>query len=246
MKHPKTPAGQRLYAIGDIHGCVDLLCELIDSIIAYDTFRGPAESSTLIFLGDYIDRGPNSRGVIDVLISIASVMPSTVFLKGNHEALLETFLEDGNGFENWAVNGGVETLASYGISLASLNENWGNNSRIRALAKAAIPEAHLAFLRNLKLYETFGDYFFVHAGVMPGIPLDRQSEDHLLWIREPFLSHKGDFGKMIVHGHTPIPEPEKRPNRIGIDTGAFFTGKLTAVVLDGENHQFLSTEKRRP
>lgn len=241
MKRPHTPPGQRLYAIGDIHGCDELLCDLIDMIVGHDRHVGPADSSTLIFLGDYIDRGPNSRGVIDILIKIASSMPSTVFLKGNHEAMLEMVLEEGIGFENWVINGGLEMLASYGINPASLEEHWGNPAALRKLVWAAIPEAHLAFLRKLKLCESIGDYFFVHAGVRPGIPLDRQSEHDLLWIREPFLGHRGDFGKMIVHGHTPSLKPDERLNRICIDTGAFFTGRLTALVLEGESRRFLST-----
>ncbi|MGE5304047.1 MAG: metallophosphoesterase, partial [Alphaproteobacteria bacterium] len=168
-------------------------------------------------------------GVLDRLIHNPFPMPF-VALKGNHEEMLEAFLADSDAGLQWVYNGGLETLWSYGVrvrSYGSMNFAWAQDE-----LRVALPAAHVNFLDGLKLSLSRGKYFFCHAGVRPGVPLDCQSEQDLLWIREPFLASTVDFGKIIVHGHTPTPEPEVLPNRIGIDTGAYDSGRLTCVALD--------------
>ncbi len=236
-----TPDGERIYAIGDIHGCANLLALLFEKILLDDAKADAARKARLVFLGDYIDRGHASKNVIDLLLTIAGMMPDTLFLMGNHEVLLTRFLHNSDYFWDWASNGGIETLVSYGALRpdARLERSGGAATRVELLRKMSI--RHQEFFDGLKTSAIMGDYFFVHAGVRPGRALDQQNEDDLLWIRSAFLDYKGDFGKIIVHGHTPVEEPENRPNRIGVDTGAVFTGRLTAVVLEGPVRRFLHT-----
>jgi len=165
----------------------------------------------------------------------------TVALKGNHESLFEAFLHDPAVAGQWRRLGGLETLNSYRVSVASLMMGRNYEQAAEDL-RAAVPAAHLEFLRSLSMSLTTGRYFMCHAGVRPGVPLNRQSEEDLLWIREEFLSSRADFGKIVVHGHTPTESPEVRPNRINIDTGAFMTGRLTCAVLDQGRPRFLSTK----
>jgi serine/threonine protein phosphatase 1 len=188
----------RLLAVGDIHGCLEPLRRLLNLV-------QPKPQDTIIFLGDYVDRGPDSRGVIDFLLKFARLFPKTVFLKGNHEAMFLDYLQGGPK-SPFLQNGGISTLASYteGIS----------------------PE-HLAFLRDLRLYHQTEAHIFAHAGLLPGRPLPEQLEEDLLWIREEFLRSDYDWGKTIVFGHTPWPEPLLKTNRIGLDTGAVYGRKLT-------------------
>jgi diadenosine tetraphosphatase ApaH/serine/threonine PP2A family protein phosphatase len=230
----RSSAPKHIYAIGDIHGRLDLLERAITAIRRDVEQYGPA--ALTVTLGDYIDRGPQSRGVLDRLIE--NPFPTSyVALKGNHEALLEDFLADPATGPHWRQQGGVETLQSYGIHLRGLMP--ADFAEARNQLRAALPASHLNFLRSLKTSLSRGKYFFCHAGVRPGVPLERQSEDDLLWIRDEFLNRHTDFGKIVVHGHTPVPEPEVLPNRIGIDTGAFATGRLTCVVLSGGAPRFL-------
>ena len=227
-----TSAG-RVYAIGDIHGRLDLLERAIAAIGRDVAERGPA--SLTVTLGDYVDRGPQSRGVLDRLA--ANPFPTRyVALKGNHEEMFENFLADPESGPYWATQGGVETLHSYGVAVGALKDYASARDDLRA----AMPPTHLQFLRALKLSQGHGRYFFCHAGVRPGVPLDRQSEHDLLWIRGLFLGSAADFGRIVVHGHTPVEEPEVLPNRIGIDTGAVFSGRLTCVALDNGAPRFLS------
>jgi len=238
---PRTPEGCRIYAVGDIHGRADLLDRLF-GIIGNDLDRHPPAGRVItVFLGDYVDRGPASRGVIDRLISLQERGGDVVLLKGNHEVLFERFLKSGNDDdENYLyINGGMATLSSYGVETAG-NRHTAIDT-MRHLADAAVPDAHKRFLAGLPLSARFGDYFFVHAGVRPGVPLEEQQEDDMLWIRGEFLRYAGDFGAVVVHGHTPVDAPEMLPNRIGIDTGAVFTGRLTSVVLEDESVRFLNT-----
>ncbi len=218
---------QRIYAIGDIHGRLDLLDRAIEAIKRDVAEHGPA--ALTVTIGDYIDRGPQSRRVLDRLVDNPFGTPF-VALKGNHEEMLEAFLVDAAAGPHWADNGGLDTLQSYGVRVLSYGA--ANFAKAQDELRAALPAAHVNFLRSLKLSFSRGRYFFCHAGVRPGVPLDCQSEEDLLWIREPFLASAVDFGKIIVHGHTPTPEPVVLPNRIGIDTGAFATGRLTCVALD--------------
>ena len=232
-----VPPGVRVYAVGDIHGRLDLLDRLLDMIAAYETAY-PCASTRLIFLGDYIDRGAHSRGVIERLVHGIPGSLRADFLRGNHEAVMLRCLEGPEMFANWAANGGLTTVKSYGVDLSFAVDAHTVLSQLRE----ALPETHLAFLRGLKTTMEVGDYFFVHAGVRPGVPLASQSEEDCLFIRGKFLKHQGSFGKMVVHGHTPVSEPEVLANRIGIDTGSFFSGRLTALRLEGTSRAFLTAE----
>src|SRR4051812_23892225 len=227
----------RLYVIGDIHGRADLLDQIVEKI-GLDIQQHPGSQCLTITLGDYIDRGPESRGVLDRLAR--NPFPTAyVALKGNHEELFEWFMRDPKVGPQWRHLGGLETLHSYGIPVGQLMRGKGFDEATSALQNA-VPEKHLAFLSSLRLFISTGAYFFCHAGVRPGIPLDRQEAGDLLWIRNDFLNSRKDFGKIIVHGHTPVARPEVLPNRINIDTGAFATGCLTCIVLEQNTHRFLT------
>jgi serine/threonine protein phosphatase 1 len=239
-----TP-GSRVYAVGDCHGCLEALCALREAIIV-DSDRadaaGPrASRRVVVYLGDYIDRGPDSVGVLDLLIGEPLAGFETIHLMGNHEAFMRGFLDGEDVASAWLMNGGEETLRSYGLDVAALSGPWpgGDPPALRAALTLAVPQAHRAFLDRLVLSHTEGDYYFVHAGIRPGVPLERQGENERLWIREPFLASTADHGKVVVHGHSTAREPEVRANRIGIDTGACYGGKLTALVLEGDRHRFL-------
>lgn len=239
----KAPDGVCLYAVGDIHGRADLLETLLAGIER--DRRGRSADARLIFLGDYVDRGPASKEVIELLTKGLPQGFATCFLKGNHEDLLLSFLADPAAGLNWLHNGGDATLFSYGVPREDiLRAFW---SGPRALLEAAeifgalLPEEHRRFFEALATYHRAGDYYFVHAGVRPGTPLDAQVEDDMIWIRDEFLTWPGDFEAVIVHGHTPVLAAEDRHNRIGIDTYAFRTGRLTAVGLEGKSRRFLST-----
>ena len=224
-----------VYVIGDIHGRLDLLDRAIDAIRRDDAHK--KNVGTAITLGDYIDRGPSSRGVVDRLADNPFEMPF-VALKGNHEVLFEDFLANPEVGEHWRALGGLETLHSYGVPARLLMV--GNYEEAAASLRTALPSKHLDFLQSLRMSYEHGKYFFCHAGVRPGVPLERQNEEDLIWIRDEFLNSKMDFGKIVVHGHTPVHEPEVLPNRINLDTGAFATGKLTCLVLEGPRHRFLT------
>ena len=232
------PPGQRIYAIGDIHGRADLL-ERLAGQIADDLRRQPAEEALTICLGDYIDRGPKSAGVLEMLARNCFPTPA-VFLRGNHEEMLAEFLLDATSLDHWRKYGGLETLNSFGLDVREAMVGRGYAGLQAQFAKA-LPPASLAFLNNAGLSFTLGDYFFCHAGVKPEVRLDRQQAGNLLWIREEFLESTANFGKMIVHGHTPVAKPDIRPNRINLDTGAFATGVLTCGVFEGEEVRFVST-----
>jgi serine/threonine protein phosphatase 1 len=233
---PNLPGGLRIYAVGDIHGRADLLKTLFGRIDA-DLAAHPAAQSQQVFLGDYVDRGPDSAAVLDMLIERAQAH-EVICLKGNHEILLAEFLEDPSVLTAWAQYGALPTLASYGLSPA-FHATPKEQRELSASLRKAMPENHALFLSRLKPSFTAGDYFFVHAGVRPGIPLGRQQEDDLFWIRDDFLICEEPFEKIIVHGHTPVREPEVRPNRINIDTGAYATGRLTCLRLEGGKIEFL-------
>jgi serine/threonine protein phosphatase 1 len=227
-KQPQLPKDMRIYAVGDIHGHADLLAEKL-ARIDEDLRKRPISHSVLVTVGDYIDRGPDSKGVIDLLIS-RPVAQRAVFLKGNHETFALEFPKNPSLLLHWQKYGALDTLRSYGFApapdlnaraLQDLADRWDSE----------LPADHKAFMSQLALSYTCGDYFFVHAGVKPGVPLKRQSERDLIWIRDEFLDSEKWFGKKIVHGHTPVPEPDFRPNRINIDTGVYMTGRLTCLVL---------------
>jgi serine/threonine protein phosphatase 1 len=238
---PTLPKGQLVYAVGDIHGRLDLLRTLLRRI-AGDARQSPeAHPKTLVFLGDYVDRGPDSCGVVETLIGGLPDGFETHFLKGNHEALLLDFLGNPLVLAHWLINGGDATMASYGVDVDRLERSGAAPEIWRSAFAAALPEPHLRFFRSLKLGISIGDYLFVHAGVRPGVPIAAQDEADLIWIRREFLDCLEPFGKIVVHGHTPEKAPQMRPNRIGIDTGAFFTGRLTALRLEDGAQSFLQT-----
>jgi serine/threonine protein phosphatase 1 len=225
------PPGRRVYAIGDIHGCLDRLVSLHEQI-AEDIAERPAEHVTLVHLGDYVDRGTDSAQVIDWLINGPPVSTDVVVnLMGNHEHMMLAAIAmvDQEAPQHWLANGGADSLLSWGISRATAPSEWAER----------IPAAHLMFLRDLASNHRTGPYMFVHAGVKPGVPLDQQSRHDMMWIREPFLSSKSDFGAVVVHGHTPKRAPIIMPNRIAVDTGAVLGGALTAVMLEGDRLAFL-------
>jgi serine/threonine protein phosphatase 1 len=231
-----VPDGMRVYCVGDIHGRDDLLREMAERVAA-DLDVSPCEQAVTIFLGDYVDRGLGSMRVVERLAR--GEWPSAMItLAGNHEELLMAFLRDEGVLAAWRGLGGLETLHSYrvDVGLAMAGRDFRT---VQAAFAAVFPERHRHFLETLKASTTIGDYFFCHAGVRPGVPLDRQDRNDLLNIREPFLSSTGEHGKLVVHGHTPSVAPEIRPNRIGIDTAAYATGRLTCLILEKDQRTFL-------
>ncbi len=246
-KQAVLPENLRIYAVGDVHGrvdCLDALLALIDEDIARtgidaDCAGAPPAKPQLVFLGDYIDRGPDSNAVIDRLIAVKRDKPDTVFLKGNHEAAFLDFMTIPRLNAEWLHWGGAETLESYG-----LDDIWvRDEEEMLADLLTKIPEAHLDFLRTLTLTHISGDYLFVHAGLKPGVPLEEQHEDDLLWIRGPFHNARNDErpDHRVVHGHHPVKKPHNAGWRINVDTGAFWSGMLTAVVVEGGETRFIST-----
>lgn len=236
------PPGHAVYAIGDIHGRADLLDVLLDRISS-DAARHPAdETRTLVFLGDYIDRGTSSRGVVDRLLSDPLPGFATIRLLGNHEEALLDFVDGLAGAMDWLGYGGLETLLSYGVPLRALPNDPDRVKELRSALVAALPPEHLAFYRSLLLSHASGDYVFVHAGVRPGVAFEDQHRADLLWIRDEFLRDRDPLpGKVVVHGHTICDLPQDRGYRINIDTGAFVSGRLTSLVLRGQGRQFLTT-----
>jgi serine/threonine protein phosphatase 1 len=228
-----------IYAIGDVHGRLDLLLKL-EAMIQADMAQQQPTDSMLIMLGDYIDRGPDSRGVVNHLTSVQSICRRRIYLKGNHEQFLLDFLRDPAVLDDWSNLGGLDTLRSYRVKTTG-TASLRAPEVVQAELRASIPDDHLAFLQSLALsYET-PTHFFSHAGVNPSRSLSRQTPEDLMWIRGKFLTHRGSYGKIVVHGHTPRPEPECLHNRIGIDTAAFATGRLTCAVLDGSACRFMTT-----
>ncbi|MCH8917687.1 MAG: serine/threonine protein phosphatase [Alphaproteobacteria bacterium] len=236
----RVPENARVYAVGDIHGRADLLGRLHDLIRA-DAAPFHDRRLAMVYLGDYIDRGPSSREVLDILVTSSLPGFETIHLKGNHEDLALGFLDDAQIGLDWTLMGGDATLMSYGAADGRRLRGSVDFATIQEKFHGKLPTAHLEFLRNLGSFHVEGDYLFVHAGVRPGRPMEDQDEMDLIWIRGDFLQSTEDHGRMVVHGHSITHEPEIRPNRIGIDTGAYATGRLTCLVLDGDGRSFLST-----
>ncbi len=223
-----------VYAVGDIHGRTDAFCQLLGLVADDARLTAPSKRPSLILLGDYVDRGPDSRGTLDVILATqAAGLFDVVALRGNHEDAMLKVLDDPGFAETWVSNWGRATLASYGV------QGWTDAAAARDLFAAAVPATHRAFLESLPLSLRIGDYLFVHAGVRPGVALDAQADRDLMWIRYDFLDSEADHGVMVVHGHTPTAEPVVRQNRIGIDTGVYASGTLTAVRLEGTTRRFL-------
>jgi serine/threonine protein phosphatase 1 len=230
------PPGMRLYAIGDVHGRLDLLTEM-HAQIGREIERDRPDDWRVIHVGDYVDRGPDSKGVIELIRRAIRSDSRVVALAGNHDVGLIDFL--GNADKNglFALHGGLETALSYGVE-ADFSSSWLARQAADALL-SAMPEAHLAFLNGLPRSVTYGDFFFCHAGVRPGVPLAEQNPDDLIWIREKFLKWPLPHEKIIVHGHTPQQEPEIMPNRVNVDTGAYMSGVLTALAIEGRSKRLL-------
>jgi serine/threonine protein phosphatase 1 len=235
----RAPAGQRLYAIGDVHGCLAELDNLLEQIDADHAARAPAEKH-LIFLGDLMDRGPDSCGVVDRVMTLCTASPNTRCLFGNHEELLVACYEGQTRMvPTFARAGGRETLLSYGVS----EDEYDNADahELAALVAKHVPQAHIDFLNGLEDWIQAGDYLFVHAGIRPGRALADQKQSDMRWIRNEFTGFEGDHGFIVVHGHSITEFVDQQPNRIGIDTGAFATGKLTAIGIEGDQTWFLET-----
>ncbi|MCG5243674.1 metallophosphoesterase [Azospirillum doebereinerae] len=235
-----VPRGMRVYAVGDVHGRLDLLDQLLGQIL-HDASTAPGLLKYVVFLGDYVDRGPDSAGVIERLANGLPGDLGAVCLRGNHDDTMRLFLDDAGVGPGWLTYGGDATLASYGLPSPAPDGPPEHMLEAQRLLNAALPPHHRGFLAGLRCHLTIGDYHFVHAGVRPGVPLDRQEDGDRMWIRNEFLSSRHDHGKVVVHGHTIAPEPELRANRIGIDTGAYATNRLTALVLEGTDRRFLCT-----
>lgn len=246
-----APEGVCVYAIGDIHGRRDLLERLVEMIEADAATLPENIRPQIVFLGDYIDRGLQSRDVIEYFTSGAIDRFEPVFLMGNHEEALLRFHQEASFGAQWVRYGGAETLYSYGLAPPNQRASLGSHAdmaaardawtRIWTEFRARLPEEHLSFFQSLKPYHVAGDYMFVHAGLRPGVELDQQTMRDMLWIREEFLEDQADFPKLVVHGHTPMDTVHYDHRRLGLDTGAFLTGKLTAARLSGTDVAFLST-----
>jgi serine/threonine protein phosphatase 1 len=231
------------YAIGDIHGRIDLLTGLLERIREDVATRSLLERPLLLFLGDYVDRGPASREVVDRIMALRATY-TVVTLRGNHEDALLRFLDDPAVGPDWVEHGGAQTLLSYGVNPPQKLDPapW---AEVRDRFTEALPASHLAFFQGLEHYAVIGDYVFAHAGVRPAVPLEQQTTQDLMWIRKPFLEVDKAIDRVVVHGHTPTEEPHMGRWRVGVDTGAYATGVLTAVRLLGTDRTFLSTRPNR-
>jgi serine/threonine protein phosphatase 1 len=229
-----TTNGALVYAIGDIHGCYDLMKSLLAKIAADYVVCARGRRPMLIFCGDYVDRGPQSARVLDALVWLHGRSEVDLhLLKGNHEEALLAFLDDPEKAAPWLSFGGAETLLSYGVMPPSDDGDEEGLARARDELLDRMPAVHLRLLQRLELMVEVGDYAFVHAGIRPGTPLAEQDEQDLLWIRRGFVDHPGPFEKVIVHGHVWVSDkPQISQHRIGLDSGAYTTGALTAVRLD--------------
>lgn len=235
--------GARAYAVGDIHGRLDLLDSLLDRI-EHDVAQREERENVIVFLGDFVDRGPESAGVIERLRTYRPSFAQTVFLAGNHEELFLRVLQgDARSLPQWLKFGGAECVESYGVAVGELHR-LGRTDALELL-RAKVPPEHVEFLEAMGDSYRFGDYLLVHAGIRPGVALEEQSQADLRWIREPFLSHGQEHGVVVVHGHTIVEEVEERGNRIGIDTGAYRSGVLTALVVEDDRRWYLTGEVPR-
>jgi len=237
-EQPAIPSGIRVYAIGDVHGRLDLLVALLARVERDDASR-PAADTRVVMLGDLIDRGPHSAEVIEFLLKARPSFASFHFLMGNHEqAMLESLASEADPRSTgWLRFGGMETLESYDVP----EQAFGCSGRLFSdELRRYVPAAHLAFMREFEDKLLIGDYLFVHAGIRPGVSIEKQSMEDKLWIRDDFLEDPSDHGFVVVHGHTVHPEPDFRENRIGIDTGAYRTGVLTALALEGNERRIIA------
>ncbi len=231
-----TPPGMRIYAVGDIHGRYDLLTEMHRRIMA-EILRDRPDDWRIIYLGDYIDRGPASRQVLNFLSGSIATEPRVMAIAGNHDIGFLAFLDQPQASGIFANYGGDATARSYGVDI-DFSSREGLMRGHAELVKA-VPEEHKHLLHTLKLSVTLGDFFFSHAGIRPGVPLEEQSSGDLVWIRECFRDYRELHPKLIVHGHTPVPAPEIMPNRVNLDTGAYYTGRLTGMMFEGKQKRLM-------
>lgn len=234
------PAGQRVYAIGDIHGRDDLFARLLERIAVDNVARGPART-TLILLGDLVDRGPDSAAVVERALDQQDRWDKFHWITGNHEeAFLLALSGDAQALKFFCRYGGEETILSYGLDKNRLRRM--DYAELAAALPALVPDTHIAFLNSGEPWVRVGDYLFVHAGIRPGVEIDDQKLSDLRWIRQPFLDDERDHGVCVVHGHTITDAPDRRPNRLGIDTGAFASNRLTAVGIEGDQLWFCTAD----
>lgn len=236
----RAPEGVRLYAVGDIHGRHDLLTAM-HAHIMQEIVRERPPDWRIVYLGDYTDRGPDSKGVLEFLSRQCAADGRVIALAGNHDIGFLDFLAEPNPAGLFALYGGVETARSYGVDIdfASLETTM----RGHAALVEAVPDEHLRFLRDLPFSVAFGDFFFCHAGIRPGVALDAQAPEDLIWIRDEFHRDPRLHPKVVVHGHTPVDRAELMPNRVNIDTGAVFDGLLTTLAVDGGAKRLLEMRK---
>jgi serine/threonine protein phosphatase 1 len=232
----RVPENMRVYAVGDIHGCAGLL-DMMHTKIAEDAASSSSEKH-IVYLGDFTDRGSDSRGVVDRVLHEVPAGFTPHYIKGNHDQAVLEFLDGPETYRAWRNYGGAETLLSYGV-LPPLFDSSEQMAQARVALRAHMPDEHLQFFKSLELKLSIGDYLFVHAGIRPGVPIEEQDEQDLMWIREEFLSSDVWSGKVIVHGHTPLRAPVRTANRISVDTGAYFSGDLSCAVLEGTDCHFL-------
>lgn len=230
-----VPAGERFYVIGDIHGRLDLFEELALAIEQDDLDSGPAES-TVVLLGDLVDRGQDSRGVLATAREWQNRRKVRI-LVGNHEQMFLDSFEDTDVLRHFLKHGGRETVLSYGLDKKAYNR--GTLEEVQAMMRDAIPQEDLDFIAGFEEYVLAGDYLFVHAGILPEVAIDEQRRHDLIWIREGFTKYQGDLGHIVVHGHTIFEDIDEQPNRIGIDTGAYRSGRLTCMVLEGSARRYI-------
>ena len=235
-RQARAPEGMRIYTVGDIHGCAALLDRLHAHIEA--DAASYAGEKRIVYLGDYVDRGPDSRGVIDRLIGSVPKGFSAHYVKGNHDQALLDFLRDAEAYRTWRSYGAPETLMSYGVRPPLFNSHEKFEEARKAF-EIRVPPEHLDFLRALESVVVLGDYAFVHAGIRPGTTIEDQTDQDLLWIRDDFLNCTSTHEKVVVHGHTPISAPVRLHNRIGLDTGAYATGILSCAVLEDTECRFI-------
>lgn len=240
----RTPPDCVIWAVGDIHGRSDLADRLIQAIRA-DLSATSAKRKVVVCLGDYVDRGLDSKGVLNQLCNLEADPALEVhFIKGNHEERMEAFMDDPAVGPSWCDYGGRDTLVSYGVTPPVMRGDVAGWTEAARALSDALPEPHKALLARQELSVTIGDYFFCHAGVRPGVPLPAQAPEDLMWIRQPFLDHPAPSDKVIVHGHTPIETVVSDGRRIGVDTGAYATNILSAVRLEGETRVLLQATGR--
>jgi serine/threonine protein phosphatase 1 len=240
-KSPAGPRGRRAYAIGDVHGCLDLLDRLL-SRIESEIEADPHPKTSIVFLGDVVDRGPASAEVIERLRTYTNPHATAHFIMGNHEEVMLRVIDgEADMLPSWLRFGGSATLRSYGLDPRTLAKQ--PKEEVVAVIRDTIPDTHREFLASFADSISFGDYLFVHAGIRPGVDLAEQSQSDLRWIRDPFLDDLTDHGFIVVHGHTISNNVDVTSNRIGIDTGAYSTGVLTALAIEGSRRWFVQTSE---